>query len=390
MIEFFCPMRHAGSNAQTYAGRLAVCPAAMALAAAILLGWVSITRAQVPAPQPPAGGANALQAPPNLPGMVPKPETAAEEPPTAAERVIDEAIEKIRKLQSIAADIEESVDVLKQTFKITGRYRKAQNHRVYLLLTVSGLTDSSGTALQVCDGETLWDFQQILDNQLYQKKSVKPIMERLSSPELDPKFRDEIMTKLGFAGPETLLIGLRKTIKFDQKEEGTLDGKKVWLLRGTWKNRQGLVGPDARPVAAVGLLPPYIPCDATLYLGKDDSWPYQLIVVGRKPSAAFDTRRIGPDGHRIGSKSSIEEVVPSRIQLVYSNVKLNPTIRPSEFAFQPPPSASVDDATDLIVRGLDQAILAQADRKKNEAAKKETPPVIEQPLDIPPPPGSPR
>ena len=55
--------------------------------------------------------------------------------------------------------------------------------------------------------------------------SIKPIFERLNSPEIDAKTRDQIMTQMGFAGPDALLVGLRKSVKFDQKEEGTLDGK---------------------------------------------------------------------------------------------------------------------------------------------------------------------
>src|SRR5262249_15268019 len=187
-------------------------------------------------------------------------------------------------LQSIAADIEESVEVLRQNFTIKGSYRKAPNHRVYLLLTISGLRDSTGTTLQACDGETLWDFQQVLESKFFQKKSIKPIMERLSSPELDPNIRDQITAQIGFSGPETLLVGLRRTLKLDKKEDGMLAGRKVWIVRGTWKTRQGLMGPDGRPVPASGVLPPFIPCDASLYLGKDDGWPYKVVILGRKPT----------------------------------------------------------------------------------------------------------
>jgi outer membrane lipoprotein-sorting protein len=396
MMETLCPIRRArtGSRARTGAQDLPLPSTALVLAA-VLFGSFSMTMAQVTKvpSEPSAGRATGPLSPPNLAGSVPRPETASpdkpEEPPTPAERVIEEAIEKIRKLQSVAADLLEEVEMLRQSFTIKGEYRKAPNHRIYLRLTVTGLPDTNGTTLQVCDGETMWDYQQVLESQVYQKKSIKPILERLNSPELDPLLREQAMAQMGFAGPETLLIGLRKVIKFDQKDEGELNGKKVWLLRGTWKTRQGLIGPDSRPVPQSGLLPPYIPCDATLYLGKDDGWPYKLILVGRKPSTVFDTRRIGPDGRRIGTKSSIEEIVPSRIVLVYSNVRLNPTIRVEEFAFQAPPTAQVDDSTELMVRGLDQAIQMQADRKKADATRKEGP-LLDQPIDIPPPPSTPQ
>ncbi len=193
---------------------------------------------------------------------------------------------------------------------------------------------------------------------------------------------------MGITGPEILLISLRRILKFDQKPEpGVLDGKNVLIFHGTWRTRQGFVGPDTRPVNAIGALPPYIPMDATLYLGKDDHWPYKLVLAGRAPSKLMDLRRVGPDGKLIGAKSTMEKIVPSRIELVYSNVKLNPTIRLDEFAFQAPPSEPVDDSTELLIKALDNAIQMEVQRKKNEAAKKDGP-VIDESIELPVPPGS--
>ena len=149
--------------------------------------------------------------------------------------------------------------------------------------------------------------------------------------------------------------------------------------------RQGLVGLDSRPVAARRVLPPYIPMDATLYLGKEDGWPYKLVLVGRKPSVLFETRRIGPDGRPVGAKSSIEKIVPSEITLAYKDVKFNTKLRPEEFAFQAPATEAVDDGTEALVKILDQAIQMELQQKKNDAAKKEGP-VLDQPIDIPSPP----
>ena len=135
--------------------------------------------------------------------------------------------------------------------------------------------------------------------------SIKPVLERLNSPEIDAKTRDQFMNQMGFAGPETLLVGLRKSIRFDQKEEERLDGKAIWVSAepgGTataGRSRQ-------RPVPATGLLPAFIPSLATLYLGKDDGWPYKIVLVGKAPILQ-DTRRIGPDGQLIGSKLDRED-----------------------------------------------------------------------------------
>jgi outer membrane lipoprotein-sorting protein len=325
------------------------------------------------------------------PGLAPaKPVDPAAEPATDAERYIDDAIKRLAALKSIAADFVQNVDMLKQKFDIKGRFLKAPTSRVYLKLTVTGLPDSSGTLLQVCDGETLWNYHQVLESKMFQKYSVKPIFERLNSPDIDAKTRDQVMTQLGFAGPETLLVGLRKAVKFDQKEEGTLDGKPVWILRGTWRNRTGLVGPDQRPLPPTGPLPAFVPSRVNLYLGKADHWPYKLELLGHVPSILVDNRLRDREGRIIGAKSTIERVDASSVVFTYSNVKINPDppIRADEFAFQAPPDVPVEDGTEATLKWLDNQIQAQALQKRAEAARQEGP-VLDQAIDIPKPPVEP-
>jgi RNA polymerase sigma factor (sigma-70 family) len=316
-------------------------------------------------------------------GLNPRQEKV-QEPPTAAEQLIDEALAKITKLQSVSAELVEEVQLLKEKVTIKGRYLKASNARVYFRLTVGGHPDTEETTLQVCDGETLWDYQQARNSQLYRKFSVKPILERLNSPDLDSKIKEQVMTQMGLAGPETLVVGLRRAIRFEHKEEGALGGKKVWILRGSCRNRQGLAGPDGQPVLLNGLLPPYIPSDASLCLGKDDGWPYKLVLTGRPLSVLLNTGKAMPAGRRIGSLSSLEKPDPTKLTLEYTNVKLNAAIPVDEFAFQAPSTAQVDDNTEVIVRMLDLGITMQARRNKAEAAKKEGR-VLEQPIEIPRP-----
>lgn len=353
-----------------------------AAAGSTLLILAAGALAQVPggtASPPPPGAA---PAPPSATAKAAEPQ----EPPTEAERYIDEAIKKLAAVKSVSADLVQSVDMLKQKFDVKGRYLKAPTSRIYLKLTISGLPDSSGTLLQVCDGEVLWDYQQILESQSYRKLRIKPIFERLNAPEIDPKTRDQVITQMGFAGPEALLMGLRRTIKFDQKEEGEFNKRPVWILRGTWRSRTGLLGPDQRPLPAVGPLPAYVPSIATLYLDKETGWPHKIALVGRVQTLLLDNRPMGPDGRRVGRLGSIERVEPSSITYTYSNVQLEPKppIRPEEFAFQAPPNAQVDDSTEAIIKMLDQQIQLQAMQKRAEAARQEGP-VLDQAIEIPKP-----
>ena len=357
----------------------------LALATAVLVVAWSVSRTA--AEQVPTQGAAApdgkAAAPPGPGGP------ASEEPPTEAERAIDLAISKISKLVSVSAELEQDVDMLNQKFKIVGQYMKAPNNHVYMSLKIGdGLPDSSGTLLQVCDGETLWDVEDVLGQAFYRKQSIKPILERLNSPDLDPEIRAKALTQMGMAGPETLLAGLRKTLRFDikDKEPTVLNNRKVWRFHGTWRSRQGLTL-ESRPVSPIGALPPYIPMDGILYLGVDDGWPYQLNLDGRAQSDVYDTRRVGPDGRPIGAKHG-EKIPRSSIKLVYTEVKLNTPIRNDEFAFQPPANASVADDTEMIQKTLDRALEVAAQKKKADAASKDGE-LLKQPIDVPAASGAP-
>jgi outer membrane lipoprotein-sorting protein len=311
----------------------------------------------------------------------------AEEPPTEAEKTLDEAVKKVAALKSVSADITQSVDMLEQKFQVAGRYLKAPNHRVYLRLAVSGLPDSSGTMLQVCDGQTLWDYQQILDAQIYRKVEVGQVFEKLNAPEIDADLRDQVTTQLGFAGPEQLLKGLRRAVRFEQREAGTLDGKPIWILRGNWRSREGLTAPNQQPLPETATLPPYIPSFVILSIGQEDGWPHKLTLVGKAPSGLLDTRPRGPDGQPLGTLSSLQSVKPTRMELSYTNVKLNPDLKLEEFVFQAPPGAKVDDGTTMIVNGLDLMIQNQISRKRAEAAKTDGP-LLDQTIPVPKPGGA--
>jgi outer membrane lipoprotein-sorting protein len=335
--------------------------------------------AQATSPAPDAG----------TPGATPAGAVAATtpaEPPTAAEQALDDAAKKVAALKSISAVIFESVEMLKTKFSITGKYLKAPGNRTRLELIVDeNLPDAEkSTMLQNCDGEWLWDYQKVLESRNYRKMKIGRILEKLNSPELDDAFREQALNQLGFAGPDILLIGLRKAVKFDQKEAEKLDGKPVWLLKGTWRSRDGLLGPNQQALPPTAPLPAYVPSLVKVWVGQEDGWPYKIELVGRVPTVLLeDTRRYGPDGRPIGSRNSynIQKVEPSRIELTYSNVQLNPDLKPDDFAFTVPPDARVDDNTDAILDGLEQAMQMRAAQKKSEAAKGET--TLPQPIEVP-------
>jgi outer membrane lipoprotein-sorting protein len=343
-----------------------------AIAVGLLIPLVALAQDPAGAPTPAKTAGLAPQGGFALPAAK---EEAKEAEPTQAEKAIDAAIAKLKATKAISAEIVQSVDMLGQKFEIKGNYLKQGSNRVYLKLAISGLGDASATTLQACDGTTLWDFRQVIDTQTYTKFSIVPIFQRLENPVLEGSMREQVVTRLGFVGPDIMLAGLRKKVAFDQKAEETLDGKKVWVIRGKWKDRSALVGPDKQPLPATMPLPPYMPANIGLWIGQEDGFPYQVEMYGDAPSMlAADPRRLGPDNKPIGPKPQTTKVEPSRIVLRYLDVKINPELKPEQFGWQPPADAKgVVDGTEQVLAELDQAIQIATAQKKVEAAKSAEP-----------------
>jgi hypothetical protein len=118
-----------------------------------------------------------------------------------------------------------------------------------------------------------------------------------------------------------------------------------------------------------------MPANVAVWIGQDNGFPYKVEMYGNLPSMlAADTRRLGPDNKPIGAKPQTSKVEPSRIVLVYTDVKVNPAIKPEMFGWQPPADAKgVVDGTDAVLAELDQAIQMETARKKAEAAKSAEP-----------------
>ena len=218
----------------------------------------------------------------------------AEQARKNTERLIDEAISQVAGLDSVSADLFQTVDMLNLTFTIKGRFLKAAGSRIYLELTVAGAGNANFRALQVCDGVTLWDLHEIVESRIFTRLSIQPVLERLAAPDLEPKTRETTLAQIGFAGVDSLLAGLRSFYQFTSVDaEGSLvDGKPVWVLHGTWKSSRGPLAVDSRPTVP-RLLPPYLPGEATLYLGKADYWPYKVVLAGTQPPVPMDTVAVG-------------------------------------------------------------------------------------------------
>jgi hypothetical protein len=334
------------------------------------------------------------QAPPQGPAPAP---VAPAGPPTPAEQTIDAAITKLKALQTVRAEVRQDVDMLGQKFTVSGQYLKGPDYRVRLELQISGLPETEGRMLQISDGTVLWDYSQILGQEFYGRMEIQKVVERLNSPDFDDSIRTfYIQQQFGISGPQALLEGLRQSARFDVQEEGELDGKAVWILRGRWSDMAALgLGPMA-PV------PAYIPGIVSVWIGKEDGWPYQVLLQGKKrPDIAAERKiQLGPDGRPIGNITKQEEEPLSRFLLRYEEVELNPVLDDADFFFSVPSAAQsqVRDTTAERLAELDNVAKMLAAQKQMEAAKgaggAPAGDLLKQgiqvtPSETPPPPGGP-
>ncbi len=299
-------------------------------------------------------------------------------PLTEAEKTVDAAIAKLKALKSVEAEIQVSADMLNQKFRLDGSYKKAPGNRVLLLLSLVGSADASDRMLQVCDGQTMWDFIKVLDSQRCTKRSIDKILKVLSSPDCDPQLREEVINGLGFSGPEAVLAGLRKSFVIDQTREGELNGKPVWILGGSWKDSKTPVSPGSmggNPAVLPSALPPYVPGLVYIYLGKEDFFPYQVIFEGRMPAQIekkkpkIEESQVDAVGRAISKKLTAPATKPSKLVLIYSKVKINQAIPDETFAFTPPANVTTQDETDLVVSQLTKVIEDQAEKRKAQSTK---------------------
>jgi hypothetical protein len=344
------------------------------LAVALFISIAAFAQAPAPAPNTPANPAQAAATP---------------APPTPAELILDAAIKKLRAIKTVSADLLETVDMLGQSFSVEGHYLRASGNRSKLLLILVGLGDAKGRMQQVCDGQTLWDYSQVLDSQSCRKLQIQPVLQRLDSPDCDPTIREKMLAQLGFAGPDALLAGLRAVCTFNQLQDETLKGTgnapgiKIWVVRGEWKDRSALSGPGQPPMPVMGALPPYVPNDIEIWIGQEDGWPYKVQLAGKSMKGPLIMRQdIGPDGRPIGAKIPVQKEKPSEIKLTYKNVNLSPNLTGADFAFAPPQTVQVMDGTQDLTSTLDQHLQQQAAQKKSDATKAGGP-LLEQSIPVP-------
>jgi hypothetical protein len=200
----------------------------------------------------------------------------------------------------------------------------------------------------VGDGKYLWQYQ---DSGIPPTDpTVKPQVARIDLARVrlalhhPQAFHGRMLTAdLALAGLERLIEGLAASYHFERIEAGKLDTLPVWIATGTWRPETLVsVSKDLADQATNGQpldlkkLPPQMPEEVQLFIGQEDMFPYR-IEYRRRPQ-------------KQGKGEAIGDMAPILIVEFYE-VRLNETIGPQNFVYQPG-NAEIADATANFIKSM--------------------------------------
>lgn len=263
--------------------------------------------------------------------------------PTAGDEIVARAVIATEQQPSIAAKLRQQIDLFDQQLLGSGIYLQGpvDQHLFRLELRLQGA--EQGTTLQhVSDGETLWVFRELdgKDGRVSKVKLV-PVLEVLGRA---GQGGAGSVSGLGLGGLPKLLAALARDFQFDPPESSNLGALPVLNLRGHWRaSRLATLLPEQKEAIEKGepadlkKLPPHVPEQIVLTLGRDDLFPYRLEYLRSTPE--FILKGDSEELHTIVSLEVFE-------------VKLGAPIDRAQFTYQPDPKVTIPDDTDHYLRAL--------------------------------------
>ncbi len=196
--------------------------------------------------------------------------------------------------------------------------------------------EQTSSLVQVCDGQTLWERQNLLGDEKRSRIDVARAAQGLERAE-EPALQGEAGFLPGLGGLPRLLRGLDAACDFTSAEEDLLKVGNyqipVWKLHGRWKSDRllkllGKPEQDAEPEQGakpsrppdLKKLPPHVFDRVILMLGQEDLFPYRI-----------EYRRT------VAGKALRSDTRPSRALMTTQlyDVVLDAPVDPSRFRYNP-------------------------------------------------------
>jgi len=195
-------------------------------------------------------------------------------------QVLSMAVERLHSYSGIGARVRHRVELFQQQLMGAGHYWQGPSGSLQSRLELQLQTDKKVCSwLQVCDGKTLWTYQQFVESRQLTQVDVQKVLAATDGQTASPS----APMSLGIGGLPEMLRRLNQSFTFAAPEPGTLGQWPVMRLVGTWKPQMlKLLLPEQAQAIEGGKeadlddLAAHVPHRVTLYLGQRDLFPYRI------------------------------------------------------------------------------------------------------------------
>jgi len=241
-----------------------------------------------------------------------------------ASAVLEKARRRMIDYASIKATIVETVAIGQRKFKVTGNYLQGSGLRLRLDFKAQ-LGNSTGSVLEICDGEVLWTRHKVGKQQQITRRNVRDILNAVSNSPNLPK--DMMIAELSLGGLPGLLASVQRTWEFDSISEESIGDKKFTVIKGGWQKSFKEKFPK---ITEAGDLPAYIPDRLELYFDNEFNFPHRIMYRKRPLGKKF---------------------LRPMVTIDFTEIVLDEAVNEEEFYFLPPDEVTPIDVTK---RYLDQ------------------------------------
>jgi hypothetical protein len=246
-----------------------------------------------------------------------------------AERTAVGELQRARALlgqqTSIVAQLVETVTMFDRTVKADGRYIQTNDRRIRLELKLR-VGNTTGSLLEVCDGEILWVRQDIGKDPYITRRNVKQILEAAERTGAIPQ--NVLVADLGLGGLPSLLASIERSFDFDGLKDDTLRDRPVVTVQGHWNEAMNI---NLRGSSSNNPFPAYIPDIVRVTVDRETGFPHRIMYLKKVPD---------------------RDTLKPMLTLDFLDVKLGQPIDPSEFTFVVPERVQPHEETQVYINML--------------------------------------
>jgi outer membrane lipoprotein-sorting protein len=246
-----------------------------------------------------------------------------------AQAALAQAREKLGAYKSIRSGINQVVDLGERRFRATGTYLQSSNLKLRLEYQVQ-VGASSGSLLEVCDGQRLWTRHTIDGQPRIMLRDVRQILDAVPNKD----FQSMLTVELGLGGLPALFASIEENMAFHSLREETVDERQppMIVIEGTWNKR---TAEGWKSISQDGeRLPDHVPDSIRIYFQQKNLFPRRIVYLKKHPTRDFSRPLVTLD---------------------FVDVVVNAPVNDDEFYFVPPDGVPQEDVTRAYIERIQAA-----------------------------------